>query len=339
MFRIALDAMGGDNAPAEVVRGGLMAVREQDDISLVLVGREEKVAECLEGEEYPAGRVDVLHAPEVVSPGEAPVMAVRRKRDSSMMTALRLVGEKEAQACVSAGNTGALMAGGLFVLGRMEGIDRPALTVIIPRFDGGGTVLLDVGANMDARAEHLAQYALMGSIYAREVLGRAEPKVALLNVGSEENKGNEQVRQAFGLLKEKLPGFAGNVEARDIFSGSADVVICDGFTGNIVLKTVEGLAAGIFGSLKEILSADLRTRLGASLILPRLREFRARLDYAEYGGAPLLGLDGVCIKAHGSSGSRAIRSAIINQAYLFDRRDVNQQIRKQLSSLQAREDE
>ncbi len=339
MFRIALDAMGGDNAPGEIVRGGLMAVKEKEDIALILVGREEEVAGCLQGEDYPAGRVEILHTPEVVTSDEAPVMAVRRKKDSSMMTALRLVKEKQAQACVSAGNTGALMAGGLFVLGRMEGIDRPALTVIIPCLSGGGTVLLDVGANMDARPGHLAQYALMGSIYAREVLDRKEPRVALLNVGSEENKGNEQVRQAYGLLKERLPGFAGNIEAREIFYGAADVVICDGFVGNIVLKTVEGLAAGIFGSLKEILSADLRSRLGAALMLPRLREFKAKLDYAEYGGAPLLGLDGVCVKAHGSSPARAIRSAIINQAYQFAHRQVNEQIRGQLFTFKVREDE
>lgn len=338
MVRIALDAMGGDNAPGEMVKGGLMAVREKADITLILVGREEKLAEYLAGQKYPAGRVEIVHAPEVVASDEAPVQAVRRKRDSSMMKALLLVREKQAAVCVSAGNTGALMAGGLLVVGRMEGIDRPALAVILPCFNGRGTVLLDVGANMDARPEHLAQYALMGSIYAREVLGRPKPMVALLNVGSEENKGNEQVKQAFDLLKERLPGFAGNVEARDIFHGAADVVICDGFVGNIVLKAAEGMAAGIFGSLKDILSADLRARLGAALILPGLKKIKGGLDYAEYGGAPLLGLDGVVIKSHGSSGAWAIRNAIIKQAYLFARLQVNEQIRCQLSIPTVRED-
>jgi phosphate acyltransferase len=336
---IALDAMGGDNAPGEVVEGGVLALNEVDDIRLILVGQQDKIAACLAKRAYPTGRVEIIHAPEVVGADDAPVMAVRRKKDSSMMTAIRLVREGRADAVVSAGNTGALMAGSLLMVGRMEGIDRPALTIVIPCFNGDNVVLLDVGANMDAKPEHLMQYAVMGKIYAREVLGKERPRVALLNVGTEDNKGNEQVKQAYIALKDRLDGFSGNVEARDIFSGAADVVICDGFVGNILLKSVEGLSEGIFSSLRHAFSRDLRSKLGAALLLPQLRAFKKRLDYAEYGGAPLLGVDGVCIKSHGSSSARAIRSSIINQAYLFTRQRVNDQIRSQLSTLKAREDE
>lgn len=334
MIRIALDAMGGDHAPGEIIKGGIWALKEQSDFRLILFGPEHVLKEHLSGMDYPADRVDIVDSPEVIAADDAPVMAVRRKKNASMVKALRMVKEGEAEAMVSAGNTGALMAGGLLVVGRMEGIDRPALTIVVPTFNGDNFVLLDAGANMDAKAEHLVQYALMGNVYAREILGKKNPRVALLNVGTEEGKGNEQAKQAFERLKKNLANFAGNVEARDVFFGAADVVVADGFVGNILLKAIEGLAAGIFGSIKDVFTSDLRGKIGGALLAPKLRMVKKKLDYAEYGGAPLLGVDGVCIKAHGSSDARAIRSAILNQAYPYAKHDVNQQIRGQLSVLQ-----
>jgi glycerol-3-phosphate acyltransferase PlsX len=333
LIRIALDVMGGDFAPAEVIQGGLQALTEKEDLQMLLVGQEEVLADYLSKVSFPRERVETIHAPDVITCDEAPVLAVRRKKNSSMIKALHLVKEGKADAVVSAGNTGALMAGSLLVVGRMEGIERPAFPIVIPTFNGGHCTLLDVGANMDAKAENLVQYAIMGRIYAREIMGSTLPRVALLNVGVEENKGNEQTRQAFEQLKGFLEGFAGNVEARDVFFGAADVVVCDGFVGNILLKTVEGFSAGVFGYLREALSSNLRSKLGAALILPQMRKLKDRLDYAEYGGAPLLGVNGVCVKSHGSSKARAIRSSIINQAYRLAEQGVNEQIRVQLAGL------
>jgi len=334
LVRIALDAMGGDHAPGEVIQGGLLAVMEMTDLHLLLVGPQERLKTYLAGVEYPQERVEIVDASEVITDDEAPALAVRRKRNASLTTAVRLIKEGVADAAVSAGNTGALMAAGLLVLGRMPDIERPALSACLSVFSGGSTVLLDVGANMDASAEHLLQYAVMGTVYAREILGKREPKVALLNVGTEEGKGNEQVKEAYGLLKGRLPGFVGNVEARDVFGGVADVVVCDGFVGNILLKTAEGLSAGIFGSLREAFAADLRGRVGATLLLPQLQKLKKRMDYSEHGGAPLLGVDGVCIKSHGSSKAQAIRNAVVRQAYCAVKLNINEQIRKQLLALQ-----
>ncbi len=330
MVRIALDAMGGDHAPGEVLRGGLLAAEEMEDLHLLLVGQQEKLVKYLDSAEYPRERVEIVSAPEVISGDEPPALAVRKKKNASLTTAVRLVREGMADAAVSAGSTGALMAAGLLLLGRMADIERPALSACLPAFNGDNVVLLDVGANMDATAEQLLQYAVMGSVYAREILGKSEPQVALLNVGTEEGKGNEQVREAYSLLKGRLPGFMGNVEARDIFAGTVDVVVCDGFVGNILLKATEGLSAGIFGALREAFTADLRGKTGAALLAPKLASLKKRMDYSEYGGAPLLGVDGICVKSHGSSKAQAIRSAIVRQAYRSVKLNINEQIRKQL---------
>ncbi|MBT9140259.1 MAG: Phosphate acyltransferase [Dehalococcoidia bacterium] len=330
MIRVALDAMGGDHAPHEVVQGGLAALAELDSLQLILVGQQDVLTKQLEGKSYPKNRLEIFHAPEVILADEAPVLAVRRKKESSMMIAIRMVKEGKADAVVSAGNTGALMAGSLLIAGRLGGIERPALTIVAPTFTGGNVVILDVGANMDAPAEHLYHYALMGNIYAREVLGKKAPRVALLNVGTEEGKGNEQVRNAYELFKKRLENFSGNIEARDVLSGTADVVVCDGFVGNILLKAVEGLSAGIFSVLKEAFTSNIKSKVAAALLMPKLRGLKKRFDYAEYGGAPLLGIDGIIIKSHGSSNVRAIRSAIVTQAYRFARQDVNRQILAEL---------
>lgn len=333
MIRIALDAMGGDHAPAEVVEGGLAAAGELGDIHLTLVGRQEILNNLLAGKNYPKERVTIVDAPEIITSDDAPVSAVRRKKNSSMMQGINLLKESRVDALVSAGNTGALMAGSLLAAGRLEGIERPALAVVAPTFGGGNVVIMDVGANMDAKPEHLLHYALMGGVYAREVLQKTNPRVALLNIGTEEHKGSDQARRAYTLMKDSMPSFCGNLEARDILKDAADVVICDGFVGNIVLKTIEGLAEGLFASMKEAFQSGIKSKLAAAVLLPELRKIRNKLDYEEYGGAPLMGIDGVCIKAHGSSKARAIRNAIATQAYLYAGKNVNGQIKKELAAL------
>lgn len=305
---IAIDAMGGDNAPACNVEGALSAAAEWKDTQIVLVGDEAKLAPLLSGA---PSNLTVRHASEVIEADDEPVRAVRRKKDSSMVVAGRMVREGEADAMISSGNTGALMTTGLLVVGRMEGIERPALAPMIPTLDNVGVLALDLGANMDAKAEHLAQYAAMGSIYRSKVHGIAKPRVGLLNVGAEPGKGNELTKEAYPLL-ENLPGihFVGNVEARDVLVGGCDVLVCDGFAGNILLKSLEGTAGAIFSLLKEQLSSSLKSKIGAALIMPQLRGLKGKLDYKEHGGAPLLGLNGLVVKGHGSSDGTAVKNAV-----------------------------
>lgn len=317
MIRIAIDAMGGDFAPGAIVQGAVAALSARDDLHIMLVGRREQIGEALKGFSYPAERLKVIHAEEVICGDDDPGLAIRGKKESSMVSALQLVRGGEADAALSAGNTGAFMAGGLLFLGRLSGISRPALLAVMPGFGGDPVVVLDMGANMDARPEQLVQYAFMGRIYAQKILGRPAPRVALLNVGSEPNKGNSQARKAFSLLQEYVPGFCGNIEGTEIFFNAADVVVCDGFVGNILLKITEGLARGILGQMKQEFTAAGRYRLGAALLKPALLRLRSKIDDAEYGGAPLVGLKGLCIKCHGSSKARTIEQALLRQAYPF----------------------
>ncbi len=306
-MRIAIDAMGGDHAPETNVLGGLEAAREWKDTEIILVGDEAQMKAFLP--EIPSN-LTLIHASEVIEPDDEPVRSVRRKKDASMVVAGRMVKEGTADAMISAGNTGALMTTGLLVVGRIKGIERPALAPIIPTIDGKGMLALDLGANMDATPEHLAQYALMGSIYREKVQGVSSPRVGLLNVGTEAKKGNELVKEAFPLLEALPINFVGNVEARDVLNGVCDVLVCDGFAGNILLKTMEGTAAGIFSLLKQQFTKSLKTKLAAVLIMPELRGLRDIMDYKEHGGAPLLGLNGLVIKGHGSSDSGAIKHAV-----------------------------
>ncbi|MCR3922232.1 MAG: phosphate acyltransferase PlsX [Firmicutes bacterium] len=332
-MKVALDVMGGDHAPAEIIKGGLLAIAEVEDLHLSLVGPQDVLEQYLIGKSFAKDRLELVHAATIVENDDPPVMAVRRKKDSSMMVAIKMVKDGTVDAMVSAGSTGALMAGSLLITGRLEGIERPALTIVAPTFQGGNIVLLDVGANMDAKPEHLLHYGLMGKIYAREVLDKPSPRVGLLNVGLEEIKGNEQVKKAYELMKESLPGFVGNVEARYVLDGEVDVVVCDGFAGNILLKTVEGMVGGLFASLKEALSANLKSKIGAALLMPEFKRLKNKLDYDEHGGAPFLGIGGACIKSHGSSKARAIRSAIVTQAYRYALQDVNGHIQREMATL------
>lgn len=307
-MRIAIDAMGGDHAPALIVQGALQAAAEWPDTELLLVGNEAAIQPLLAG--GTPSNVKVLHADEVIGGDEEPVRAVRRKKNSSMVVAGTLVKEKQADAMLSAGNTGALMTTGLLVVGRMPGIERPALAPMLPTQDDIGVLALDLGANMDAKPEHLLQYAIMGSVYRSKVHGMDRPRVGLLNVGTEAKKGSELTKAAFELLEQAPVNFIGNVEARDVLSHNCDVLVCDGFSGNILLKSMEGAAGMIFASLKDAFGHSLLTKAAAAIMLPRLRHLKKKMDYKEHGGAPLLGLNGLVVKCHGSSDALAVKNAV-----------------------------
>ncbi len=305
-MRIALDAMGGDNAPKEIVAGAIKAVQAFPDIEILLVGDEKQINPFLTEKE----RISILHTEEQILATDEPARAVRRKKNASMVLCANEVKEQKADAFISAGNTGALMATGLFVVGRINGIERPALAPTLPTIGGDGFLLLDVGANVDAKPEHLVQYGIMGSIYMEKALGIVEPRVGLLNIGTEEKKGNDLTKKTFEELKNAPINFIGNVEARDLLDGVCDVVVTDGFTGNMVLKTIEGTALSMFKMLKEVMTSSLKTKLAAGAMKPELRGLKNKLDYSEYGGAALFGLNAPVIKAHGSSDSNAIYNAI-----------------------------
>lgn len=305
-MKFAIDGMGGDNAPKEIIAGVYEALDAFTDLEIVLYGDEAKMAPFLKDH----NRLQVVHCTEVIEGTDEPVRAVRRKKDASMVRMAEAVAAGEVDACVSAGNTGALMAAGLFIVRRIDGIDRPALSTTLPTLDGSGFDMLDLGANADAKPENLLQYAIMGSIYAREVRGIQNPTVGLLNIGTEDKKGNDLAKHAFALLKDAPINFIGNVEARELLNHAADVVITDGFTGNMVLKTIEGVAGSIFSLLKEQLMSSTKTKIAAAMIKPNLKVIKDKMDYSEYGGAVLFGLKAPVIKAHGSSKGHAFFSAI-----------------------------
>ena len=306
-MRIAVDAMGGDHAPEEIIKGVLIAAEKNPEVQLILVGQKERILPFLTG--VKPKNISLYEATEVIAMDEHPANAVRKKKDSSIVVATRLVKLGEADAVVSAGSTGAQMASALLGLGRIKGIERPAIATILPTPEGG-KLILDVGANMDATPEQLSQYALMGSIYAEKILKIPKPRVGLLNVGSEEGKGNDLTQKAYGLLKGAQLNFIGNVEGRDVPYGRADVVVCEGFVGNILLKTAEGLAGVLFQQIKEKITSTTVRKLGALAVKPGLKEIAQMMDYAEYGGAPLLGVNGISIICHGSSNAKAILNAI-----------------------------
>lgn len=308
-MRIAVDAFGGDKAPHEIIKGCVAAIQEIDD-DIILVGREQEIADVLQSEAVPEGRITICNASEVIETGDHPVEAVRHKKDSSLVVSLRLVKEGKADAVVSAGNTGAYLAGAFRILGRMKGIKRPALTTVMPTVGKNPGVLLDVGANADCRPQHLVQFAQMGSIYASSVLNIENPRVALLNIGAEEAKGNALTKEAHQLLKQENLNFTGNIEPRYVLSGSADVVVCDGFTGNVVIKLIEGTASTLFSMLKQVFFKSFATKLAAGILKPGLKSIKNQVDYSAYGGAPFLGIDGVVFKAHGSSDRVAIANCI-----------------------------
>jgi glycerol-3-phosphate acyltransferase PlsX len=333
MTTIALDAMGGDHAPRAEVEGAILAARELG-VRILLVGIEAVVRQELERHKHRGLRIEIVNATEVVTMSDSPSQAFRRKKDSSLHVAARLVRDGKADALVSAGNTGAAMTVARFVLGTLPSVDRPALAAAFPNMKDKVSIILDVGANVDSKPEHLEQFAVMGDIYYRAIWGVKRPRIALLSIGEEETKGNELTREAARLLKQTPLNFAGNVEGRDVFRGNVEVVVCDGFIGNIALKLSEGLVEHIGGMLKKAIKSSLTSQLGYALSKRAFDAFRKRTDYSEYGGAPLLGVRGITVIGHGRSNPNAVKNAIRVAAELCRAR-VNERIEQELSAVAA----
>ena len=308
-MKIAVDAMGGDKAPDVIIKGAILAAREIDS-QIILVGEQELLEKKLSLLKNVPDSISIVNAAEVIKMDDSPAVSVRRKKDSSINVAVKMVKEQKADALVSAGNTGAVVCAGSLFLKLLEGVDRPGISVLLPTLKDVVQVI-DVGANIDPKPEHLLQYGIMGTIYSRYVLDKENPRVGLLNIGEEETKGPEFVKETFKLLEQNENiNFVGNVEGRDIYTGDCDVIVCDGFLGNVVLKVSEGLADAIKEMLKRKLSTNVITKLGSLLSAPAFKALKKEIDYSEYGGAPLLGIDGVCIIAHGGSSANAIKNAI-----------------------------
>jgi glycerol-3-phosphate acyltransferase PlsX len=338
-MRLIVDAMSGDNAPQEIIKGCVEAAVEYG-VHLTLVGDKEIVEKELRLLNAPTANFEIVHSSDIITMEDEPTKALRQKPEASMSIGLRLAKEDAGSVFISAGNTGALVTGGTLKRlgpGRLEGIDRPALAPFIPN-RRNGSLLLDAGANADCKPLNLVQFAVMGSIYMEKVLGRSNPKVGLINIGTEETKGNELTKAAFALLKETRGiNFIGNIEPREMPEGAADILVCDGFTGNVILKLTEGLATSLFGMLKEEMMKSISSKLGALLLKPGLRGFKRKLDYTEHGGAPLLGVNGGIIKAHGSSNARAMKNAI-RQGKLYLENGVLSSIKNSIQSFKFMED-
>ena len=309
--KIALDAMGGDNAPMAPVKGAVNAVNTRDDIKIFLVGQKEVISKELNKYTYNEKLIEIVDAPEVIEMAEPPVIAIRKKKQSSIVVGMNMVKANEADAFVSAGSSGAILVGGQVIVGRIKGIQRPPLAPLIPT-ESGVSLLIDCGANVDARAEHLVQFAQIGSIYMENVVGKKNPKVAIVNIGAEDEKGNALVKETFPMLKEcKNINFVGSIEARDIPKGGADVIVCEAFVGNVILKLYEGLSSTLIGVVKKGLTSTLKSKIGAALALPALKKTLKAFDASEHGGAPLLGLNGLVVKTHGNSTDVEITNAIL----------------------------
>ena len=325
MIKVAVDAMGGDYAPGEMVAGAVEAVNAKPGIQVFLVGQEQAVVSELSKHTYDKDRIQVVNATEVIATEEPPVNAIRKKKDSSIVVGLNLVKQGEADAFVSAGSSGAILVGGQVIVGRNKGVERPPLAPLIPT-EKGVSLLIDCGANVDARASHLVQFAQMGSIYMEHVMGIKNPRVAIVNIGAEEEKGNALVKETFPLLKEcKGINFTGSIEAREIPHGGADVIVCEAFVGNVILKLYEGLSSTLIGVIKTGLMSTLRSKIGAALALPALKNTLKAFDASAYGGAPLLGLKGLVVKTHGSSKAKEIKNSII-QCVSFKEQDISGKI-------------
>ena len=310
-MRIILDGMGGDNAPLEIVKGAVEASSKIDH-QIVIVGREDEINAELAKYNYDESKIQVVHASEVIENEDSPVKAIRRKTDSSMVKGLTMLKDGEGDLFISAGNTGAYMAGSLFILGRIPGIDRPAISSIYPIAGGAlPSIIVDAGANSECRPSNLLEFAIMGSLYMEKVMDRKNARVGLVNLGVEENKGTTVTKAAHKLLKEADLNFIGNVEARDVPKGVCDVIVCDGFTGNIILKLTEGFAWNLLKTMKKKFTDGLSAKMGAVLLAGKVKEIKDEFDYSEYGGAPILGVNGHVIKIHGSSGATAVKNAII----------------------------
>ncbi len=327
---VAVDAMGGDNAPGEIVKGAVEAINADKRVKVFLVGRESVIKEELQNYTYDASQLEIVHAEEVIETAEPPVMAIRRKKDSSIVKSMHMVKEGLCDALVSAGSTGAVLVGGQVIVGRIKGVERPPLAPLIPTAKGV-SLLLDCGANVDARPSHLVQFAKMGSVYMESVMGVKNPKVGIVNIGAEEEKGNALVKETFPLLKECSDiNFVGSVEARDIPEGVVDVVVCEAFVGNVILKMYEGVGAALIKKVKSGMMSSLRSKIGALLVKPALKQTLKSFDLEEYGGAPLLGLNGLVVKTHGSSKAVEIKNSIL-QCIAFKEQKINEKIKEKVT--------
>lgn len=331
MITVALDAMGGDNAPQEMIKGAVEAVKSSDRVKVILVGLSEQIQAYLKQFEYPAERIEVLHASEQIETGEHPVNAIRTKKDSSLVVAMKLVKEGKADAFVSSGSTGAVLVGGQLLVGRIPGVKRPPLAPLIPTAKGV-SLLIDCGANVDARPAHLVQFAKMGSIYMEHAMNIPKPRVGLLNIGVEEEKGNALVKETYPLLQEcEDINFIGNVESREIPNGVADVIVCEAFAGNVALKMYEGVGTTLLQEIKGSMMSSLKSKIGALLIKSTLKKTLKKFDASEYGGAPMLGLNGLVVKAHGSAKAKEVKNAIM-QCIVFTEQAIPEKIKLSLDS-------
>ena len=330
LVKVALDAMGGDNAPAEIVKGAVEALNENDKLMVYTVGDETAIKTELAKYTYDTSRLEIVHTTEVIETAEPPVMAIRKKKDSSIVKAMTMVKNKECDAFVSAGSSGAILVGGQVIVGRIKGVERPPLAPLIPT-KTGFSLLIDCGANVDARPSFLVQFAKMGTIYMENVMGVKNPTVAIVNIGAEEEKGNALVKETFPLLK-GCPdiNFIGSIEARDIPYGMADIIVCDAFVGNVILKLYEGVGAVLISKVKEGMLTTLRSKIGALLVKSALKSTLKSFDASEYGGAPLLGLNGLVVKTHGSSKSKEIKNTLI-QCVTFKEQKINEKIKQVIS--------
>lgn len=327
--KVAVDAMGGDNAPDEIIKGAIDAIQSRKDIKVFLVGQQDVLNEKLKAYTFDKEQLEVVHATQVIETAEPPVAAVRTKKDSSIVVGMKMVKSKEADAFVSAGSSGAILVGGQLLVGRIRGIERPPLAPLIPT-QKGVALLIDCGANVDARASHLVQFARMGAIYMEHVVGIKNPRVAIVNIGAEEEKGNALVKETFPLLKECTDiNFIGSIEAREIPHGGADVVVCEAFVGNVILKLYEGLASTLMHEIKGGMMSSLRSKIGALLVKPALKKTLKKFDASEHGGAPLLGLNGLVVKTHGSAKAQEVKNSII-QCVTFQEQHINDKIKENI---------
>ncbi len=336
LVRVAVDAMGGDNAPAEIVKGAVEALDVRDNVKVILVGQEEPIRAELKKYSYDEKRIEVVNATEVIEMAEPPVNAIRQKKDSSIVVAMKMVRSGEADAFVGAGNTGAVLVGGTTIVGRVKGVERAPLAPLIPTAKGV-SLLIDCGANVDARPSHLVQFARMGSIYMENVMGIRNPRVAIVNIGAEEEKGNALVKETFPLLREcKDINFIGSVEARDIPTGYADVIVCEAFVGNVILKLFEGVGSTMISMVKEGMMVNTRSKIGALLVKPALKESLKQFDTSKHGGAPLLGLKGLVVKTHGNAKAVHVCTSII-QCVTFTEQGMNEKIKAGIQAEQNQE--
>lgn len=325
--RVVVDAMGGDHAPQVPVRGAIDALKESGDIYIYLVGVKETIEKELDKYEYPKDRLEIVPASQIIETAEPPVMAIRSKKDSSIVVGQTMVRKQEADAFVSSGSTGAVLVGGQVIVGRIKGVERAPLAPLIPTARGM-SLLIDCGANVDARPSHLVQFAKMGSIYMENIVGVDKPRVGIVNIGAEEEKGNALVKETFPLLKECTDlNFTGSIEAREIPAGAADVVVCEAFVGNVILKLYEGVGATLISKIKESMMSSLRTKMGAMLVKPALKDTLRSFDISRHGGAPLLGLKGLVVKTHGSASATEIKNAIF-QCRQFKEQEIAEKIKE-----------